>query len=486
MNISSFVREYVSKYPDKTSSDLADLILKENPDLPVTRRELVKNYIFKAFRFFEKKAQMQKEAKQRAEKIQDVEVNLEDETKWKVVEGVYHWGTQRGKIMLSVDFIDKLFYEFSEKGLNLTQTEIINKHNLKVWEWNSIKNTLQLYKKSNIFSPHTVDITPPEQLGEMIAEKINKMLSNVGLQVEKIYDKELNRAYKKAISTNEEWELKKKIFLTELADIVPQLTVELQPGLKVSKDTKGCISLFISDVHFGAESRSKDLAPYSPQITEEIFEKIAKEVNELEAKEVHIFFVGDNIESATGLNHLDSWKGLAKGYYGSQLIIKAYQVYVKFISSINNVKRIYAVPGNHDRMTERKEVDGQGFLAEILFEMIKLAFQNKLEVVYNEKIISQEVGGLNVLMSHGHLKLTDAGPADLILKYGKAGMFNLLASGHWHNRSIKKDTRTYRHIVCPSIFPGNDYSENLGADSIPGFIIVQSKNNKPIIIDYSL
>jgi Calcineurin-like phosphoesterase len=458
------VRKYLENHIDKSPSELARLIKTESK-LDASEGT-IRTTIYRVKK--------------------EIDIPITEGQKWEVKNNNYHWEALRGHISMSVDQIDQLFYEYSEHGQNLTQTQIINRHQLKVWEWNSIKSTLQLFKKSNIFSPHTVEITPPEELTKMIQSKIAKMLSNVGERVETIYNQELNRAYKKAITEIEEWEVRRKIILTELADIVPKLTVELKPVLKINQDADGILSVFIADVHFGAESRTKSIQPYSPEITVAQFEEIAEQVNKLNAKEVHLFFVGDNIESATGLNHIDSWKGLAKGYYGSQLMIRAYKAYVKFISTIHNVKKVYAVPGNHDRMTPSNKDDGQGFLAEILFEMISLAFNGKLDVMYDEKVITVSIDNLHYIMSHGHLKLSDINPAELILEYGDQYKFNVVVSAHWHNRKVRKDHRNFRQLVCPSIFPGNDYSENLGVSSAPGFLMITNKNNKPLVYDYPL
>lgn len=469
MTTEEICQKYLTKYPHHTKGELADLILEKEKTVTMGRQTL-RTKLYRV----EKKL------------LEDNLIKIEKEVKWEVKDSMYHWKGSKGEISMSVEFIDLLFYEYSEHGKNFTQTQIINRHNLKVWEWNSIKSVLQLYKKSNIFSPYTVEITPPEEMTEMIKSKIAKMISNVGEQVETIHQKEIHKAYKKAVLEIEEWDLRKKIILTELADIVPQITNKVQPALRVAKDANGVLSVFIADVHFGAESRTKSIGPYSPEITEAQFVEIANEVNRLKAKEVHIFFVGDNIESATGLNHIDSWKGLAKGYYGSQLMIRAYQVFVTFLNQINNLKRVYAVPGNHDRMTDRKEVDGQGFMAEMLFEMIRLAFNGRLEVVYNEKVVSVLVDGIQVLMQHGHLKMTNINPAETILEYGNQAVFNLLVSGHLHNRIVRKDNRRFRHLICPSIFPGNDYSENLGVSSVPGFLMMKNRNGKPYMYDCPL
>lgn len=423
------------------------------------------------------------------DQIKEQVVNVavtEEKPKYQVINGSYSWESKYGAINLSVDFIDQLFYEYSEHGLNLSQTEIINKHNLQIWEWNSIKSTLWLFKKSNIFSPYTVENTPTDELGEKISSKIRKMLDNTGFQVEQRFNKELNRKYKEVIRKKEEEDLILKHLITELYDLLPECDVH--PAIRINTESSGVKNVFIFDLHFGAESRNEKLPKYSPDITRELLMHIAGVVNSFNAKEVNIFFGGDALETVTGGNHFDSWKGIRKGYYGGKVVIECYKLMVDFISSINNVRAVFAVPGNHDRSTTKSDEDNEGIAAELLFELVKLAFKDNLIVKYEPKVVSEKIDGINYIMTHGHFKLTDIHPAELILEYGDTASFNLLVSGHWHERRIKKDTERFRQIVCPSIFPGNDYSVNLGYSTAPGFIIAENNyfNGKPTVIDYSL
>jgi predicted phosphodiesterase len=468
--LTPIIQDYLDKELDLTSKELAQLLLKENPSIKSNF-----NSVRRVIDHCIKKRML-------------LSITLENDTKWKVIDGHYNWKAARGVINLPVDFIDELFYQYSEHGLNLTQTEIINKYDLKVWQWTSIKNTLQLYKKANIFSPHTVEITPPEDLSKMIEEKLKKVFGSVGYQIESQYKKQLSKEYKKVIQKEAERDLQRLTLLTELTDLIPQSLAEVKPALRSSINPRGRIyNAFIFDVHYGAEQRTNNQPLYSPEMTEDMLNQMADEINALGASEVNLFFGGDNIETATGLNHLDSWKGIARGFYGSQLIIKAYKLFVNFISKVNNVKAIYAVPGNHDRMTEKKDADSQGFMAEIIFELIRLSFGNKIPVFYDEKVISVNIDNIQYIMSHGHFKFTSINPAELILEYGDPQVFNLIISGHYHNRQIQKDGKNYRQLRCASLFPGNDFSQNLGFTSLPGFMLATNNGtDKPQIIDCPL
>lgn len=477
MTKTDIVRGYYAQDPSciSSSATLARTLLKERPD-KFTDFQKTRNLINK----------MKSDNKL---ELPGVSMNMQDETKWTVVEDHYHWKASKGEIHLSVDFIDQLFFEYSEHGLNLSQTKIMNKHDLKPWQWHSIKNTLMLYKHSHVFSPYTVENTPAEKMQEMVATKVGKVFSSVGYQVEDQYNKQLRNEYKKVIQKQTTEDLIHQTIISELQDFFDTLP-KAQKVINLTSNPEANsrpLSVAIFDIHYGAENRTKDLPPFSPQILDQMFSEMAEQINSRNAAEVHLFFGGDNIETFSGLNHPDSWKGIAKGYYGAEVVKRGYKAIVKFIEQVKNVKTIYAVPGNHDRATESASVDGEGYIAELLFELIKLSLRDNVEVVYNSRVISATVDGIQILMSHGHKKLTNINPAELILQYGNPQLFNLLISGHWHNRKITKDHKLFRQIVCPSLFAGNDYSVDLGVGALPGFLLIENNGKgKPKIIDYSL
>jgi predicted phosphodiesterase len=468
------VSEYTKEHTGLSNTDIARKLIQNFPnELSIENIENLRKAV-------------QCVRKRLLEPEESITIPTKEEKKWQVVAGNYTWKSANGLINIPVEQIDNLFYEYSEHGLNLSQTEIINKHNLQVWEWNSIKNTLWLFKKSNIFSPHTVENTAPDELDEMISSKIRKMFDNTGYQVEKQYNKELNKKYKKVIKDQTIQDVTLKAMVLEIADKLPEALV--QPFVRIKKDAEGVINLFLFDIHYGAQNRTDYTPKYSPEIIKEQLIHISEIVNKYDAKEVNIFFGGDMIEDFTNKMHVDSHKGIARGYFGAKLIIELYKLLVEFISQINNVKSVFAVPGNHDRATEKREMDSEGSMAEILFELIRISFGEKVRVKYDEKLISEKIDGINYIMTHGHFRLTDVTPAELVLRFGDAGAFNLLVSGHFHERKVKKDHEMFRQIVCPSLFTGNDYSFNLGFTASPGFILVKNNeySNKPIVLDYTL
>jgi predicted phosphodiesterase len=345
-----------------------------------------------------------------------------------------------------------------------------------------------MFKTSHIFSPHTVSITPPELMATMIEQKIEKLRLNIGFQVEEAYNNTLIKGYKKLIEKDALRKLEIQTIVTELTDLLPCLEINTTPT--VSYDEKADeISIHIFDLHYGAENPKniKGLTPFSPQLVKDAFSKIAAKVNSLKAQKVHLFFGGDLIETFTGMNHPDAWKGIAAGHYGSHLIFETYQTIVNFALQINNLVAIVGVSGNHDRASANNKEEDEGFIAEIIFKFIEISLPN-IEVKFDRYIMIHKVDGICHIMNHGHFKLANVTPANLILEYGDVSCFNLLTSGHWHERQVKEDHRLFRQIVCPSILPGNMYSRKSGYSTSPGYLIVKRdrETNKPEILDRPL
>lgn len=475
------IKRYVTEgiYDDLNDADLAKLIYNQERffDLPYTI-----DACRQAIRYHRNKSN----------RMVEIKTNPKDDheplqVKYVVQNGEYTFNAKKGTFSLSVGFIDQLFYEFSMHGLDMQTTELIRKHKLQPWQWFALKNALRLYKVSDIFSPYTVENTPDELLSSMIEDKMKGLAKDINHQVVKQYNRTIHKEFKEVIRKQSLRDYAVETIMTELYEWLPN--AEIVPKVPITIDRSGDeISVFIADIHFGGKNNSKTLSMFSPEVLETVFDQIANIINQQKAAKVNLFFLGDLIESFSGLNHLDSWRGMAEGYWGAELVKKCYQFLVRFISKINNVSKILGVAGNHDRSAASKSEDPDGYIADIIFEFLKVVYRDKIEVIFDKRMLVQEVDDVVIIMSHGHEKISNMNAAELIINYGNQHKFNLLVSGHLHNRQIKGDNSKFRQIVCPSIIPGNNYSEGAGFGySQSGFLMARNNGfGKIILTDYSL
>jgi len=420
------------------------------------------------------------------DKQKTVAVEVEGAESWEVKNGNYVWETKQGLINLPVDFIDKLFFEYSQHGRNYDSTKIRNKHNLKPWQWNSIKSRLQLYKNANIFSPYTWDNTPQSEREGMVAAKMQLLLSDSGHVVTDQYHKAIEKAYKTEIEKAN----KAKFFGDELkAQLLDHLpTIEKYRIARIPEPYKtDCIVATLADLHIGAFVEGlRATKDYNNDILRGYLVKTADRINRYGAKEVHINLLGDLIESFTGLNHPNSWKSMQYGMYGVTVVKEAYNIILEFLCSINNLVQVNGVGGNHDRPTASNKEESNGEIAELIFWVLGNSLPT-IKFTYNHSLNAQVIDGINYILVHGdksHSKDTKIGT--LVFNHGKQDMFNLVLAGHLHSRITGCDSSKYRKITSPSIFTGNQYSDDLGFNGNAGFLLTYREDNYPVVTDYTI
>lgn len=277
-------------------------------------------------------------------------------------------------------------------------------------------------------------------------------------------------------------------------DLLSSLRKEFESLPKfTSKITKiggksGVITL--TDFHFGAYiSRMLRTPDFNISILCNMLEEAADEVNRFGYKVVHVHLLGDLIESFTGLNHKNSWKGLDKGMFGVKAIRLFVELFIKhFLSKVNNLGKIKIVAGNHDRTTSNKDEDVDGGGADLISWGLELL---GYDVEFSTSVITHEVDGICYILNHGHHPYTKKkSTEEMCWEYGTKGLFNFIMEGHLHSRIMKlqakqvksfqmisDDTIDCRRQVCCSLFTGNSYSEYGGWSTTPGFTISEENNS---------
>lgn len=287
--------------------------------------------------------------------------------------------------------------------------------------------------------------------------------------------------------------------------VFSKVRAEFKPTKPKPVPGNGVAVVGTADFHFGAYV--DDLLrsdKFNIEVLVQYLQSAADTINAQNYKEVHLALLGDFIESFTGLNHRNSWKGLGKGMYGMNSIILCFEILMEsFVQRINNVAAIYLVSGNHDRVTSEKENDAKGEVAELLAYLFTQQLPD-VKVVYHPMVLSETIDGINYLMTHGHLPFIQKEISKVLFDYGKQGMYNVVLQGHKHTRHVTKtvkrkqyewnnvtvvqlDEADYRAIILPPMFTGNFYSEQLGFSSSAGFAIMQNNGRGKLnYFDYCL
>lgn len=309
---------------------------------------------------------------------------------------------------------------------------------------------------------------------------------------------------------NQKWNIQVKVWFKRRRDagIDWSATVEEMSAMMKKRHTgkaagNGVGFVCTADFHLGAYI--DDLIrsdKFNITVLTEYLSRTAEIVNSKKYKEVHVGLLGDFIESFTGLNHTNSWKGLGKGMYGTHAVVLCSQILTEFLSGINNLSSVSMVSGNHDRVTSDKEGDQKGEVGQILHHLLSISLD--VPVTYHPMVLNVIVDDISYVLTHGHLPFSNKEVAKILFDYGKQGMFNVLLKGHTHSRETKKTYRKknmqwndemvvhmdevdYRAITAPPMFTGNFFSEALGYSSSAGFIEIQNNGKGRInVFDYCL
>jgi len=246
----------------------------------------------------------------------------------------------------------------------------------------------------------------------------------------------------------------------------------------------------LADFHIGA--MVKDLlntSDFDITILAKRLTTVAEEINSENNKENHVFILGDLIESFTGLSHINSWKSMAPGAYGANVLIVAYELILGFLEQVENLKKVYIVAGNHDRVTSNNKEDQDGDAAKI----ISYFLGTKVPVIFHSRVISTIIDEINYILHHGDKSFAKGDIADIILAHKKGDCFTVVLSGHLHTRGKKEretqivaDDKKYRAYINPALFTGNQYSEDLGFTSVAGYYTIENRNGLPRVIDNPL
>lgn len=419
----------------------------------------------------------------------DVQVDAEPTQPWTVEDGNYTWRAGGGQhFSLSVELVDELFYNFSKNGLNLSQTQVLNKFNLQVWQWNSLKSKLNLYKLSDIFSPYTVSITAPEKLDEMVRRKMDARFANRGLIVEQAYSDSTNKQYLKVIREAEQNTFLNQRVVAELADRFPEAKVRYLLRGATAANAPTNLVITIADIHAGANVKGLTLSPdYNLKQLYAYADQIIAKTNSVGAAKVWITFGGDAIESFSGMNHPDSWKNIE--LHGADVIAAAFEFFEYLLARIQNVAGLLAVGGNHDRAASSNKDESTAEIAKTLFYFLKKSYGHAIDIEYQTEVLARHIDGIRYVMTHGGKGNTgnDSKAKDLFYNYGDPACFTVLLTAHLHSRMIKLDSHNKRHLVVPSLFTGNPYSENLGFSSTAGFLQISNDGHGlPRVVDETL
>ncbi len=256
--------------------------------------------------------------------------------------------------------------------------------------------------------------------------------------------------------------------------------IELE-AIASTQDPNKPIVLALADLHIGALENNVLVPDYNPEVAHTRLMEIAGIVNKFD-RPVHVFLLGDLIESFSGMNHKDSWKHLAT--YGVDTALQAFDFLYDFFKAINKLSSVYLISGNHDRVSADKEEDPEGQVVKLVYGMFARVCP-ELKMFYHPFILNPTIDGVTYIGTHGDKRITKMAPEEMVLNFGNQHGFNVILSGHYHERKLTKDALKFRNYVVPPVYSGGNYSESSGYFSTPGCLVFEQNTPAVNVHDYT-
>tara|TARA_R110000796_G_scaffold38210_6_gene96309 strand:- start:727 stop:2154 length:1428 start_codon:yes stop_codon:yes gene_type:complete len=406
-----------------------------------------------------------------------VVAEIENDEDWSVIKDNYMFKVKGDHKVFSVKLIDDIFLFYTSRGYNFTRSQVQQRFNLTPKAFSTIQNKFNLSKASDIFSPHTKNTVSREELSEL-TDKVMEEIVNSGELTTRKHHQALKRKYTTVIN-------RENLDVTWHNEVISEIIAEYPNCEKIKvKESNGPVGIYkemsvnVADLHSGSKSdRMKITKGWSMAIMEDKLSKVATIVNSYNCPKVHLNFLGDLVETVSGINHPDSWKLIEDGMFGAATILEAKNVLVRFINKINNVVSINGVGGNHDRLQASNKLGDTG-ATDLIFAMIKERMELSgvnIPVNYDPVLLSLDREEYGDILCHGDKGLHKRSLEFLVLEFAKnKSKFQFVGTAHFHTFVVKNNDSQYfaRRIVNPSIITGNNYSDvEIGKSDRSGFSI---------------
>ncbi len=407
-----------------------------------------------------------------------------NDNSWVVKDSSYMFKAGGDTKIYSVEFIDDLFTHYSRKGYNYTRMKAQLKFGLTPKAWGQIARQFNLSKDCDILSPYTIKNTSKEELDGIIEGIINKVLVSGEMTTQK-YQTALARKQRRDLEADVLDHTWRQDVITELLMELPKVkTIELNTNMKALGPKE--LVVVSGDYHSGGEfSGGKITEDWNMGVLKEKLNRMAESINESNAKYVDLVILADLVETISGLNHDDSWKGIGKGMFGANIIIKTYEIIVEeLINKVVNLRRVCGCGGNHDRL-QASNRNGDTGATDLIFYMLDQRLKDTpVEVVYDPVLVSIDCENFGVIGVHGDKGLHRRNIEFLISRFSEnRNHYQFVMSAHLHSFFCKKDDDQVigRRVTVPAIITGNKYSDlEVGRASKSGFVKLYSNRfNQP-------
>ena len=378
-----------------------------------------------------------------------------------------------------VGLLDKVYCAYSKKGLNLSGpiTQLMFK--LQDKEFRSIVAKLGMNKESNPYSAHTKAKLSDSDLYEYVTSLVPAVLTTY-MENDGTVTTQLHKSYKEAIIKYQNQELFLRAEFTKLKALLPKISITPRKPKRI--ESTEITHLVIPDMHIGLLQSN-----YNKEIVKEQLDEVLSLVHD--AARVHVHFMGDIIQSVSGMNHKDSWKTMGPEDYGANAITNPFEILMEFLVSIPGLERVDAVGGNHGRMESDKSVENDAEGEKLIMYLLNMALPDVKVIFDANVIVDHDDPNLLLVTLHGDNPVDKEPGQKIAWEYGDKSKFVFVLTAHMHSRKQdpKDDGTTFRKTQMTSFCPIDKYGKSVAHPSLPGIkMIAATSKGLPMVVDYPL
>lgn len=411
-------------------------------------------------------------------KTKEISDAIPSEPPYEVIDWFYYIPTKSGKLKLSVDDADEMFQDFSKHWGNLSGDEMRQKYGLTPRAWNAIKSSLELYKTSHVFSPHSSENLEEEELDERIVDVIDKHFKDrvVGKMVvthEKKFKKEAEKAMK--FLYNQEYFLEQvREFIQDYHPKHPDIT----PKVIENNDR---VHFFVTDIHLGKGWTDKVI---------ERLTKVTWDIISSPERIVYLTFGWDLGETfAWGGMHPGQIESMDGKYgFGFDLMMFCVESIESMLLKLHEAGKevhVTGILGNHWRTTQKNEDDKSRTAELVIYEMLRRSLsQYEIEInTVREKIATIDYGEVRFIVAHWDWNFDKQKPEYILNTHWDNRRYTVLVSWDKHNFQAK-EWFNYTWVKSPALAWQWEYDKDLNLHSEPGYIVF--KENEFGSVDVSI
>lgn len=390
--------------------------------------------------------------------------------------------------MVAVSKIDEIFFQYSSRGANLTQKQIIEELHIDENIWGIMKSRLGLTKNSDIASPYTIEMfrgddKMREEYMSRAWQNYQKYRMRIG---ERKYEKQelskMRNNLEKIFSTHEG-------FLNYLSKTIQQYKPKKLEKMFEQTENKNQSELTISfsDIHFGKTETHKIINR---------LRKIAEDVTNSPETKINIICLGDLAEAIveggmhTGQKEKMDWAN--KDTF--EIIMEITDILQNFLITLyRSGKQVdfYGIGGNHDRIGENHNQDMARTGALVIYELTKrglLSYKDteNMKIDYSKEKWSQiERDGFHYILHHGDDGATNKGKNKLesiLWQLWDQKKENIVLMGDKHNLQMSNPVEGGTFVQVPALAGKWEYDSRLLLSSSPWYVfITKNSEEKPDI-----